>query len=60
VGAWRYRPWTTWQQDRAMGLTSVQARWYRLRWSRQAVVTRRLMIDLFELKFDRLNTNSIV
>jgi hypothetical protein len=43
-----------------MGLTSVQARWYRLRWSRQAVVTRRLMIDLFELKFDRLNTNLIV
>jgi hypothetical protein len=30
------------------------------RWGRRVVVTRRLVIDLFELKFDRLNMNSIV
>jgi hypothetical protein len=29
-------------------------------WGRWAVVTRRLVIDPFELKFDRLNTNSTV
>jgi hypothetical protein len=29
-------------------------------WDRRMVVTRRLLIDLFELKFDYLNTNSIV
>jgi hypothetical protein len=27
------------------------------RWSRWAIVTRRLMIGSFKLKFDRLNTN---
>jgi hypothetical protein len=30
------------------------------RWGRRAVVTRRLVIDPFELKFDRLNTNLTV
>jgi hypothetical protein len=29
-------------------------------WGRRTVMTRRLMIGLFELKFYRLNTNSIV
>jgi hypothetical protein len=30
------------------------------RWGRQTVVTRRLVISPFELKFNRLNTNSTV
>jgi hypothetical protein len=36
------------------------ARTIACRWGRQTVVMRRLVIDLFELKFDRLNMNSIV
>jgi hypothetical protein len=37
---------------------TVSARTTACRWGRRAVVMRRLLIGLFELKFDRLNTNS--
>jgi hypothetical protein len=61
-GAGAYSGWAVppaVEPDRTVALGGT-ARTTACRWSRRAVVTWQLVIGPFELKFNRLNTNSTV